>query len=281
MIVDNGAENGLVGAVMELHLGSVEEVAYPEVIDVVQFVGLAHVGAFFQGEPPLGFDDPQQGVVVNRGIPQEMLITKIFVEFLSGQVGVCLAFYLNDLDHLLIQAPGSTPVRSILGFEGVKSTLAILSQPGLHSGDADFSEAITGEVMLLFRLLTEVLILGPRRFGKDGRYDLVTCEGDPFPDIFFHVSSPLLFLGVHERCRRPMDNPFKKQELANPCTIMHQNRVSHRARKAGPSKQRVSSRKLREGYKEMGHKTNGIDVTHPCATQAASKKVSIPGSVIE
>jgi hypothetical protein len=78
-----------------------------------------------------------------------------------------------------------------------------------------------------------------------------------------------------------MDNPFKKQGLAKPWTIMHQNRSSHRERKAGPSKRRVSNRKLMEGYEEMGHKTNGIDVTHPCATQAASKKVSMPGSVIE
>jgi hypothetical protein len=78
-----------------------------------------------------------------------------------------------------------------------------------------------------------------------------------------------------------MDNPFKKQGLAKPCTIMHQNRSSHRERKAGPSKWRVSNRKQREGYEEMGHKTNGIDVTHPCATQAANKKISILGLVIE
>jgi hypothetical protein len=78
-----------------------------------------------------------------------------------------------------------------------------------------------------------------------------------------------------------MDNRFKKQGLAKPWTIMHQNRSSHRERKAGPSKRRVSNRKLRERYKERSHKTNGIDGTHPCATRAASKKVSMPGSVIE
>jgi len=167
MIVDHGAEDGLLGAVLNLHPGAVEEVAYPEFVDVVQFVGLARVGSVFQGEPAPGFDDPQQGVVVNRRIPQKALFPEVFIELLGGQSGIGPAFDLDCPNHLLVQAPGSSPVRSFAGFEGVKSAASVLPQPGLQRGDADFFQTIAGKVVLPFRLFPEVLVLGSRRFGKD------------------------------------------------------------------------------------------------------------------
>jgi|GEM_PF-5433766 hypothetical protein len=89
---------------------SVHEVADPEVVDVVHFKGFPHIGALLDREPPLGFDHPQEGVVVDRGIPQEPLIPKLLVEFLCGVVRVGLALDFDHLEPLLIQAPGSSPI---------------------------------------------------------------------------------------------------------------------------------------------------------------------------
>ena len=55
VIVDNGAKDGLVGAVLELHLGAVEEVAYPEVVDIVQLIGFARYRCVFSPQAIPGF----------------------------------------------------------------------------------------------------------------------------------------------------------------------------------------------------------------------------------
>ncbi|RLB13914.1 MAG: hypothetical protein DRG63_09410 [Deltaproteobacteria bacterium] len=67
---------------MGADLGAVHEVTDPEVINIVHFKGFAHIGALLGYKPPFGFNDPQQGVVVNRGLTQEPLISKLFIELL-------------------------------------------------------------------------------------------------------------------------------------------------------------------------------------------------------
>ena len=52
-IIEDGAEDGF-GRVRGggADLGAMHEVADPEIIDVVHFVGLADIGALLPGEPP-------------------------------------------------------------------------------------------------------------------------------------------------------------------------------------------------------------------------------------
>jgi len=162
------------------------EVADPQVIDIVHLEGFAHIAAFCDCKPSLGFHDPEQGVVVNGGLAQEILVPKIFIKLLNGERGVGFAFDLDHFEGLLIEAFGSAPVCSVLGFEGIKASLAVLLEPGFHGGDPDFSQAIAGEEVLAFGLLAEVLVLSPCGFGEHRRDDLEAFEGDTFSDVFFH-----------------------------------------------------------------------------------------------
>lgn len=86
------------------------EVANPEVVDVVHLEGFAYIGSLLDREPTLGFDHSEEGVVVDRGIPQEPLIPELFVEFLCGVVRVGLALDFDDLEPLIVQSPGSSPI---------------------------------------------------------------------------------------------------------------------------------------------------------------------------
>jgi len=186
VVVDDGAQDGLKRSVVGTDLGSVHEVADPQLIEVVHLVGLSGIGAFLDRKPPLGFHHPEQGVVVDRGIPQQVLIPKLFIESLCGEVGIGLALDLDHLEQGLIQASGSSPVRAVLGLEGIESPFTVLPEPGLHGGDTDFFQTIAGKVMLPPGLLPEVVVLSPCRLGEHGADDLVAFEGDSFPDVFFH-----------------------------------------------------------------------------------------------
>jgi hypothetical protein len=123
-------------------------------------------------------------------LAEQPLISKRFIEFLGGEVRVGFALDLDDFEGVLIEASGSAPVCSVFGFEGIKASLAVLFEPGLHGGDPDFSQAIAGEEVLAFGLLAEVLILSSCRLGKHRGDDLEAFEGNGFSDVFFHGLFP-------------------------------------------------------------------------------------------
>ena len=100
VVVDDGAQDGLDRAVVGADLRAVHEVADPEVVDVIHLKGFAHIGALLDREPALGFNDSEQGVVVDGGIPQQVLVPKLFIESLCGEVGVGLALDLDDLEQV-------------------------------------------------------------------------------------------------------------------------------------------------------------------------------------
>jgi len=186
VIIKDSAQDRLDGAVVGADLGAVHEVADPEVIDIVHLKSFAHIGALFDREPTLSLKDPEQGIVVNGGLAQEILISKIFIELLNGERGIGFAFDLDDFEGLLIEASRSSPIGSASGFEGVKASLAVFSEPGFHGGDRDFAQAIAGKVVFSFGLLAEVVILSSCRLGEHGGDDLEAFESDFFSDVFFH-----------------------------------------------------------------------------------------------
>jgi len=61
----------------------VHEVADPQVIDIVHLEGFAHIGALFNCKPSLAFNDSEQGVVVNRGLAKETLLSQFLIESLG------------------------------------------------------------------------------------------------------------------------------------------------------------------------------------------------------
>jgi len=190
VIVEDGAQNGLDRAVVGADGRAVHEVTDPEVIDIIDLEGFAHIAAFYDGKPPLGFHDPQQGVVVNGGLAQEIVIPKLFIELLNGERGVGFAFDFDDFEGLFIEAFGPTPICAAFGFEGIKALQAVLFEPGFHGGDLDFSQAIAGEEVLALGLLSEVLVLGSCGLSKYGGDDLEAFEGNTFSDVFFHGHFP-------------------------------------------------------------------------------------------
>jgi len=50
----------------------------------------------------LGRDDPEEGVVVNGGIAEEVLIPEVFIKLLHGPIGIGLAFDLDGLEVLIV-----------------------------------------------------------------------------------------------------------------------------------------------------------------------------------
>lgn len=130
VIVDDGAEDGLGGSVLfGEDARSVHEVADPEVVDVFHLVGLALVGALLDGEPAVVFDDPEQGVVVDRGIAQEALIAEGLVELLDGEVRIGLALDLDGFEQGVVEAPGPSAIGAGPGLEGVEAAFAVLGEP--------------------------------------------------------------------------------------------------------------------------------------------------------
>jgi hypothetical protein len=83
VVIEDGAQDGLDRAVVRADRRAVHEVAEPQIIDIVYLEGFAHIGAFFGGKPPLGFDDSEQGVVVDGGLTEETLVSQLFIEFLG------------------------------------------------------------------------------------------------------------------------------------------------------------------------------------------------------
>ncbi len=59
VVIEDGAEDGLGRAIRGTDLGAVHEIRDPEVIDVIHFIGLAHIGPLLEREPPMLFDHPE------------------------------------------------------------------------------------------------------------------------------------------------------------------------------------------------------------------------------
>jgi len=59
VVIEDGTEDGLGRAVRGADLGPVHEIRDPEIVDVVDFVGLAHIGPILKREPSLFFDHPE------------------------------------------------------------------------------------------------------------------------------------------------------------------------------------------------------------------------------
>jgi hypothetical protein len=119
-------------------------------------------------------------------VAQESLIPELFIEFLHREVGIGLAFDLNDLEGLFVQASGPAPVGAALGMESIKPPLAVFPEPGLQGGNTDLPSAVVWEVVLPLGLFAEVLILGSGGLGEDRADDLIAFEGDFLSDLFFH-----------------------------------------------------------------------------------------------
>jgi hypothetical protein len=82
VVIEDGAKDGLGRAIPGADLGTMHEIRDPEIVDIVHFVGLAHIGPLLKGEPSLFFNHPKQGVVMNRRMAQEILIPKHLKKFL-------------------------------------------------------------------------------------------------------------------------------------------------------------------------------------------------------
>ncbi len=119
-------------------------------------------------------------------IPEQMLIPKLFIEFLGRELRISLTFNLDNFKQLVIETSGSSPVGAFFGFEGIESPPSEGPQPGLHSGDGDFSSAIVREFVIVLGLFPEVLVLSPGGFGQHRGNDLVAFDGDSFSGVFFH-----------------------------------------------------------------------------------------------
>ena len=82
VVIEDGAEDRFGGTIPGADLGTMHEIRDPEIVDVVHFVGLTHIDPALEGKPSLLFDDPEQGIVVNRRVAQQVLVPKLFIKFL-------------------------------------------------------------------------------------------------------------------------------------------------------------------------------------------------------
>ena len=162
------------------------EIGDPEIIDVIHFVGLTHISPILNREPSLLFDHPEQGVVVNGRLSQQILIPKHLIELLYRQGGVGLALDLKGVKQALVEALGSSPIGAGFGLEGIKAPIPVRPEPGLHRGNTDLLETIAGELVLGLGLLSEVLVLSPGRLGQNGTDELIAFEGDLFSNLLVH-----------------------------------------------------------------------------------------------
>jgi len=221
VVIEDGAEDGFGRAIGGADLGAMHEIGDPEIVDVIHFVGLAYIGPILEREPSLLFNHPEQGVVVNGRLSQQILIPKHFIKFLHGQGGIGLAFDLNGFEQILCEAFGSPPIGAVFGFEQIKAPFAILPEPGLHRGNSDLPEAVAGELMLDIGLFPEVFVLSPGGFGQNGADELIAFEGDFFSNLFVHGLVLLCEFFDHRSTMtmKPMINPYKHRPLARLCTI--------------------------------------------------------------
>jgi len=82
--------------------------------------------------------------------------------------------------------PSPSPIGAVFGLEGIKPSFPVLPESGLHRGNTDFPQTITGELMLDLGLFPKVLVLGPGRFGQNGADELIAFEGNLFSNLFVH-----------------------------------------------------------------------------------------------
>jgi hypothetical protein len=125
VVINDCTKNGLNGALGSANPWPVHEITDPQVVYVVDLIGLSHICPSFYGQPSLLFYRPKKGVVVNRRISKHLLIPKIFIQLLNGPVGIGLTFDLNGFEDLIVKPSRSTSIGTYLWLEGVESVLAI------------------------------------------------------------------------------------------------------------------------------------------------------------
>lgn len=221
VVIEDGAEDGFGRAIGSADLGAMHEIRDPEIVDVIHFVGLAHIGPILKREPSLLFNYPEQGIVVNRRLSQQILIPKLFIEFLYRERGMGFTFDLNALEQILPQAFGSACVGAVFGFERIKASFTVLPKPCLQGGDTDLPQAVAGELVLDLSLFSEVFVLSPCGFGQHRADELIAFEGNLFSNLFVH--GLFLLCGVFDHqttmTMKPMINPNQDRLLARLCTI--------------------------------------------------------------
>jgi hypothetical protein len=70
VIIDDGTQDSLGGSFAAGDVRAMHKVPYPKVIDLCHFIGFADILTAFRGQPVIGFDDPNQGIVVDRWFSQ-------------------------------------------------------------------------------------------------------------------------------------------------------------------------------------------------------------------
>jgi len=139
----------------------------------------------------MGFDHPQEHVVVDGRVSQQVLGAKLLVEFLDRPKGIGLRLDLDGFEHLRGQAPGPAPVGARLGFQALEALPAVLLQPALHGRDLKPPSPVTGEVVFPLCLRAEVVVLHPAGLGQHGADDRVAHQGNLFTNVFLHGLSSL------------------------------------------------------------------------------------------
>ena len=56
VVIEDGTEDGFGRAIRHADLGAMHEIRDPEIVDVIHFVGLAHIGPILEREPSLLLD---------------------------------------------------------------------------------------------------------------------------------------------------------------------------------------------------------------------------------
>lgn len=164
---------------------------------------------------------------MNRRLSQQILISKLFIEFLHRKRGISFALDLHVFEELLRKTFGSPSIGAVFGFEQIKTSFSVLLKPGLHRGDANLPETIMGEFMFDGGLFPEVLVLGPGGFSKHRADELVAFKGNLFSNLFVHG---LFLLGEFfdhhtSMTMKPMINPYPHRPFAKLCTITPQRVV--------------------------------------------------------
>jgi len=70
VIIDDGAQNGLMRPLVDQHPGAMHEIADPQIIDMAGFISFSNIVSFAH-QQVLFFYDSQKGVVMDRRLPQQ------------------------------------------------------------------------------------------------------------------------------------------------------------------------------------------------------------------
>jgi len=189
VVVDEGTQDRLAQALAGHDRGAVQEVADPQLVDLLALEALAHVAAPGLGPQPFAGHRPQQRVVAHRRVAQLVARQQVLVQALGRPVGVGLALAADGGQARLAQAPGPALVGPGPGLEPLEAALPVAAQPELERGHAEPTASGVGELMLLLGLAAEVLVLHPPGLGEHRADQLVAGERDLLAGFRVHAAS--------------------------------------------------------------------------------------------